>query len=117
MRHLLTLGIPFFPPSRSSAHYTGKLTDGNKFDSSRDRNQPFQFPLGQGRVIQGWDKGFSTMSVGEKAILEIKADYGYGSRGAGGLIPGGATLYFDVELMGYSGSKNKKKASKKGGDL
>jgi FKBP-type peptidyl-prolyl cis-trans isomerase len=99
----------------SSAHYTGKLTDGTKFDSSRDRNQPFQFPLGQGRVIRGWDQGFAGMSVGEKAILEIKPDYGYGSRGAGGLIPGGATLYFDVELLGYQGGK--KKAKKASSDL
>jgi hypothetical protein len=87
-----------------SAHYTGKLTDGKKFDSSRDRNSPFSFPLGQGRVIQGWDKSFATMNVGERAILVLSPDYAYGSRGAGGSIPGGATLYFDVELLSFKGA-------------
>jgi hypothetical protein len=87
-----------------SAHYTGKLVDGKKFDSSRDRNSPFSFPLGQGRVIQGWDKSFGTMAVGERAILVLSPDYAYGSRGAGGSIPGGATLYFDVELLSFKGA-------------
>jgi len=94
------------PGAKIDAHYTGKLTDGTKFDSSRDRNQVFSFSPGQ--VIQGWDKSFPTMSVGEKAILVIQSKYGYGDRGAGGLIKGGATLYFDVELVSYSGGKKKK---------
>jgi FKBP-type peptidyl-prolyl cis-trans isomerase len=86
------------------AHYDGKLaSDGKQFDSSRKRGQPFTFPLGKGRVIKGWDAGFATMSVGEKAVLVIKPEYGYGARGAGGAIPGGATLYFEVELMSLSG--------------
>jgi hypothetical protein len=109
-RPVSLLPSPVLP---SNAHYTGKLTDGKKFDSSRDRNQPFQFPLGKGRVIQGWDRGFATMSVGEKAILVIKPEYGYGASGAGGLIPGGATLYFDVELMSFSGGGGASKKAKK----
>lgn len=93
-----------------SAHYDGKLAaDGKQFDSSRNRGQPFTFPLGGGRVIKGWDEGFATMSVGEKAILEIAPEYGYGARGAGGVIPGGATLYFEVELMGLEGGGAPKK--------
>ena len=89
-----------------SAHYTGRLqSDGSKFDSSVDRNQPFSFALGQGRVIKGWDVGFASMAVGEKAILVIDSEMGYGSRGAGGKIPGGATLLFEVQLLSFSGAK------------
>ena len=80
-------------------HYTGWLTNGNKFDSSVDRGQPFDFPLGQGRVIKGWDEGVATMKIGGKRRLIIPSDLAYGPRGQGP-IPAGATLIFDVELLG-----------------
>lgn len=84
-------------------HYTGWLwvdgAKGAKFDSSHDRGQPFSFPIGRGRVIKGWDEGVASMKVGGKRTLLIPPALGYGDRGAGGVIPGGATLLFEVELL------------------
>ncbi|XP_049819621.1 FK506-binding protein 2 isoform X2 [Aethina tumida] len=85
-------------------HYTGTLTDGTKFDSSLDRDQPFSFQLGVGQVIKGWDQGLTDMCVGEKRKLIIPPSLGYGDRGAGNVIPGGATLIFEVELINIGDS-------------
>ena len=87
-----------------SVHYTGWLYEGGvkgaKFDSSKDRGQPFQFPLGAGHVIRGWDEGVQGMKIGGTRVLVIPAQLGYGARGAGGVIPPNATLMFEVDLLG-----------------
>ena len=89
-----------------TVHYTGWLDDngakGRKFDSSRDRGQPFTFKLGVGQVISGWDTGVSTMQAGGQRTLVLPPEHGYGSRGAGSVIPPGATLIFDVELISFA---------------
>jgi FKBP-type peptidyl-prolyl cis-trans isomerase FkpA len=100
-------GATATPGQEVSVHYTGWLfndgVQGAKFDSSKDRNQPFEFDLGAGMVIKGWDEGVADMQIGGKRTLIIPAALGYGARGAGGAIPPNATLKFDVELLAVRG--------------
>eukprot|EP01050_Picozoa_sp_SAG11_P002910 SAG11_NODE_154_length_14340_cov_19.803946_2_plen_176_part_00 len=104
-KKILVAGDGELPPSDGThtmiMHYTGTLLDGTKFDSSVDRGTPFEFCLGARQVILGWDKGVATMRKGEKAVLTIAPEYGYGSSGAGSVIPPNATLKFEVELLGW----------------
>ncbi len=97
----LTLGEGAIAASgqQVTVHYTGWLTDGTKFDSSKDRDDPFEFGLGAGQVIRGWDEGVQGMKIGGSRKLTIPPSLGYGARGAGGVIPPNATLVFEVELL------------------
>lgn len=94
-------GVTF--PTRGQTvviHYTGTLTNGTKFDSSRDRGRPLKFSIGGGQVIKGWDEGIAKMSVGETSRLTVSPDYGYGAAGSANVVPPNATLIFEVELLG-----------------
>jgi len=101
-KEILTVGTGAQPQKgqKCSMHYTGTLTDGSKFDSSRDRGQAFEFTIGVGQVIKGWDEGVMTMKIGERANLTCPYTYAYGEQGYPGVIPPKATLIFDVELLG-----------------
>ncbi|MDR2188395.1 MAG: FKBP-type peptidyl-prolyl cis-trans isomerase [Azonexus sp.] len=97
--HVIGEGVEARAGDHVVVHYTGWLTDGRQFDSSKDRGDPFAFPLGQGHVIAGWDEGVQGMKIGGKRQLTIPPHLGYGARGAGGVIPPNATLVFAVELL------------------
>ena len=103
-REVIEEGDGTHPPhgAKVSVHYTGRLTDGTKFDSSVDRGEEFKFTLGAGQVIKGWDTGVAMMTKGEKAKLTCPGDYAYGEAGYPGLIPPNATLIFDVELISWT---------------
>ena len=109
-KKILSEGQGDLPKSGNSCKmfYTGKLEDGTEFDSNAGTGKPFKFTLGTGQVIKGWDVGVATMRQGEKAQLKITAPYGYGDAGSPPKIPGGATLIFDVELVGFKEGKKKK---------
>merc|ERR1711868_5856 len=93
--------------AKVEVHYTGRLVkDGSKFDSSRDRGEKFNFTLGKGQVIKGWDQGVKTMKKGEQAIFQMSSDYGYGENGSGAKIPGGASLEFDIELFDWTSKED-----------
>lgn len=100
--HVVGTGEEATAGKRVSVHYTGTFEDGRTFDSSVPRGEPFEFKLGAGQVIKGWDQGVAGMKVGGKRRLVIPSDLAYGSRGAGGVIPPNATLVFDVELVSVS---------------
>eukprot|EP01135_Chromosphaera_perkinsii_P001847 Nk52_evm26s211 gene=Nk52_evmTU26s211 len=91
----------------AKVHYVGTLANGDKFDSSRDRNSPFEFNLGEGKVIKAWEIGLQSMRVGEKARLECKPKYAYGSQAVGDKIPANSTLIFEIELLGIGERKNR----------
>ena len=94
-----TNGVTPIDGDRVSVHYSGRLINGNEFDSSYKRNKPFEFSVGQGRVIKGWDEALKILKVGEKGTFVIPSNLGYGARGAGGVIPPNATLIFEIELL------------------
>ena len=100
---ILTEGSGVTVPNMSNVkcHYVLNLENGTKVDSSRDRNQPFEFQVGKGMVIAGWEQAIIRMKVGERSMITIPSELGYGARGAGGRIPGGATLKFDVEIISF----------------
>lgn len=98
-------------------HYTGRLWDGTQFDSSVERGVPFQFRLGAGHVIAGWDHGLRGMCIGEKRRLQLPPEFGYGSSGAGGVIPPNSALVFDVELLDISGPRVNRIRSKEHSEL